>query len=181
MMAYGIDLKTKKKQRNTDSVQKELVGPHCPFCKMVNMPDTQFCSSCDRPLSIITYDKIAKELEKLRAEQVVWQAERDKKTLEQIEWRQKQLEDRMAANYDRLYEEVMRLSSARLAGIKDERDREEEMNALGVSGVAALDKIEMHEEQEVEAAARLEEDDGDDDPLADDIDYTTELEIAEER
>ena len=87
----------------------------------------------------------------------------------------------MAANYDRLYEEVMRLSSARLAGIKDERDREEEMNALGVSGVAALDKIEMHEEQEVEAAARLEEDDGDDDPLADDIDYTTELEIAEER
>ena len=40
MMAYGINIKNKNKKQN-ERLQRELVGPYCPFCKMVNIPDTQ--------------------------------------------------------------------------------------------------------------------------------------------
>jgi hypothetical protein len=119
-----------------------------------------------------------KEIEALATE-----AKNAKKDLAAVlEERQKQFEDRIAANYDRLYHEVMRLSAERLAGIKDERERQEEMNILGVTGVEVLDEMERQEEETASAEARLEEgEDEEDDPRADDIDYVTELEIAAEK
>jgi site-specific recombinase XerD len=68
MLAYGINLKDKKNKEQAELIQKELIGPHCPFCKMINVPDAQFCSSCNKPLSIISYDKIAKEAEQQKRE-----------------------------------------------------------------------------------------------------------------
>ena len=100
-----------------------------------------------------------------------------------LEKRQKQFEDRMASNYDRLYQEVIRLSADRLAGIKDSKEREEEMNILGVTGVEVLDEMECQEEEE-EAAAKarlLEEEKNDNDPRTDDIDYQMELEIEADK
>ena len=67
----------------------------------------------------------------------------------------------MAAKYERLYEEVMRLSKSRLASINDERERQEAVAAAA-------------------AEASLEEE-RNDDPRANDIDYVTELEIAADK
>lgn len=89
MLAYGINLKEKKK-RNTELIQKELIGPHCPFCKMINVPGVQFCSSCKKPLSIISYDKIAKE------------AEQQKKTLESMLNRMRNYEDQSSMQVNML-------------------------------------------------------------------------------
>lgn len=65
MMAYGINLKDKNKKQN-ERMQQEMVGPHCPFCKTVNVPDTQFCSSCHKPLSLVSMNKIMEELEAMK-------------------------------------------------------------------------------------------------------------------
>lgn len=97
-----------------------------------------------------------------------------------LEERQKQFEDRMAENYDRLYDEVMRLSADRLASIKDERQRAGEMNKLGVTGVEVLDEMERQEAAAAKARL-LEEEKNDNDPSADDIDYQTELEIEADK
>jgi hypothetical protein len=67
----------------------------------------------------------------------------------------------VAAKYERLYEEVMRLSKSRLASINDERERQEAVAAAA-------------------AEASLEEE-RNDDPRANDIDYVTELEIAADK
>jgi hypothetical protein len=90
--------------------------------------------------------------------------------------------DKVAAKYERLYEEVMRLSKSRLASINDERERQEELNILGLTGVDALDKIERQEAAAAAAAeSSLEEEERNDDPRANDIDYVTELEIAADK
>jgi hypothetical protein len=81
--------------------------------------------------------------------------ERQEKLEEQIA---KRLEEKIATNYERLYNEVMRLSSDRLAGIKDKREREQEMNVLAVSGVEALAEIEKTEEQAQDTAIKEIED-----------------------
>jgi hypothetical protein len=86
--------------------------------------------------------------------------------------------DKVAAKYERLYEEVMRLSKSRLASINDERERQEELNILGVTGVDALDVIERQEAAAAAAAEASLEEERNDDPRANDIDYVTELEIA---
>lgn len=67
LMCYGINLKNGKKKRN-EQLQQEMIGPHCPFCKMVNIPNTQFCSSCHRPLSLISINKIMEETEQTKRE-----------------------------------------------------------------------------------------------------------------
>ncbi len=128
---------------------------------------------------------MAIEFEKLKAERATWEAEREKKTLEEIDRRQKQFEDRMASNYERLYEEVMRLSAEKLANIKDKRERQEEINTPGLTGVEVLDKMERQEEAATAAMIRLRKGEGegeeDDAPRMDDIDYVTELEISAEK
>jgi hypothetical protein len=110
-----------------------------------------------------------------KREKAAKEAERAKKVLAELGSRQKQIEDRMTANYDRLYGEVMRLIADRLASIKDERECQQEINMLGMVGVEALDEMERHQEQEeAEAKARLLQEE-------DHIDYVTELEIAAEK
>ena len=120
---------------------------------------------------------ISKDLEKLKAERAAWEAERDRRTIEEIESRQKQFEDRLMSNYDRLRDEVMRLNKADLMNIKDERERQREIDNLAISGVEALNEIELQEEEEEAAARRVIAEAGDDDPRGDDIDYQMELEI----
>ena len=110
------------------------------------------------------------------ADRAAWEAERDRRTIEEIESRQKQFEDRLMSNYDRLRDEVMRLNKADLMNIKDERQRQREIDNLATSGVEALNEIELQEEEEA-AARRVIAEAGDDDPRADDIDYQMELEI----
>jgi hypothetical protein len=68
LVLYGVNLKGGKKKRN-EQLQQEMVGPHCPFCHMTNIPESQFCSSCHRPIALVSYDKIAKETEQVKQEQ----------------------------------------------------------------------------------------------------------------
>ena len=81
------------------------------------------------------------------------------------------------SNYDRLRDEVMRLNKADLMNIKDERQRQREIDNLAISGVEALNEIELQEEEEEAAARRVNPTAEDDDPRADYIDYQMELEI----
>jgi integrase len=67
LMLYGVNLKGGKKKRN-ERLQQEMVGPHCPFCHMVNTPDSQFCSSCHKPLTSVSYNKIMQEAERTKGE-----------------------------------------------------------------------------------------------------------------
>jgi predicted nucleic acid-binding Zn-ribbon protein len=96
----------------------------------------------------------AREAEQQKKQLVALQ-ERQEKLEEQIA---KRLEEKIAANYDRLLDEVMRLSSDRLAGIKDKREREQEMNVLAVTGVEVLAEIEEIEEQAQDRAIKEIED-----------------------
>lgn len=88
------------------------------------------------------------------------EAEQQKEQLAELLERQEKLEDkiakqfeaRIAANYERLLDEVMRLSSEKLAGIKDKRQREREMNNLAVMGVEALAEMEEDQGQRQEKA-----------------------------
>ena len=63
MMAYGINIKDKRGGKNAQQLREQLVGPHCPFCKMANVPNTQFCSNCHRSLNVISYDGIMRDSE----------------------------------------------------------------------------------------------------------------------
>lgn len=42
MLTYGINLKDKNRKQNEQQLQKEMIGPHCPLCKMVNMQTLSF-------------------------------------------------------------------------------------------------------------------------------------------
>jgi hypothetical protein len=67
MMAYGINIKDKR-DKSVQQLHKEMVGPHCPFCHTVNIPDTQLCSSCHKPLTSVSYNKIMEEAEQTKGE-----------------------------------------------------------------------------------------------------------------
>jgi integrase len=72
MMAYGINIKDKR-NKSAHQLHEKLVGPHCPFCHTINIPDTQFCVSCGRPISLVSYDHVAKELEQIKTRQMVFE------------------------------------------------------------------------------------------------------------
>jgi integrase len=62
MMAYGINIK-EKRDKSAQQLRKEMVGSHCPFCHTVNIPDSQFCSSCHKPLTSISMNAVMKDAE----------------------------------------------------------------------------------------------------------------------
>ena len=105
---------------------------------------------------MLTFDAFHEAVEE--REKAAKEAEEQRKALAELESRQKQFESRIAANYDRLLDEVMRLSSDRLDSIKDEKERQEEMNALAVSGVEVLAEMEETEEQAQDTAIKEIED-----------------------
>jgi len=159
------------------SKAKNLLKPKlCPNCDETNKPESKFCAKCKFVLSFDAFNEAIEEKEKAAKE-----AEQQKKAMAELESRQKHFEDRIASNYDRLYEEVMRLSESRLASIKDSKEREKEMNILGVTGVEALDEMERQEEEEADKTRLEEEEKNDNDPRADDIDYQMELEIGADK
>jgi integrase/recombinase XerD len=157
--------------------KKNILKPRqCPNCDESNTPESRFCSKCKFVLSFDAFQEAIGEKKKAAKE-----SEQQRKALAEVQSRQLEMEERMISNYDRLYHEVMRLSSTRLAGIKDKRKREEEMNVLGVTEVGVLDEIEQREEEEEAAAARAQERRFEKQEEEDDIDYMAELEIEEEK
>ena len=134
------------------SKNKDILKPRqCPNCDEGNKPESNFCAKCKFVLTFDAFHEAVEEREKATKE-----TEEQRKALAELESRQKQFESRIAANYDRLLDEVMRLNSDRLDGIKDKLKREQEMNVLAVAGVEAL--AEMEEKEEIaltEIEARL--------------------------
>ena len=78
MMAYGVNIK-QKRDKTAAQLRQEMVGPHCPFCHKVNIPGSLLCVSCQRPVSVISYDSMTKELDGVKK-----QFEELKKDQEQI-------------------------------------------------------------------------------------------------
>jgi integrase len=67
MLAYGIKLKGRKKKQN-EKLRQEMVGEHCPYCHMVNVPNAHICSSCRRPISMVSITKVMEESEQTKKE-----------------------------------------------------------------------------------------------------------------
>ena len=66
MMALGVKLKNSK-QKLSEELKQKMVGPVCPFCLTSNIPGTQLCISCHKPVSLVSMNKLmeeAKEKEK---------------------------------------------------------------------------------------------------------------------
>jgi hypothetical protein len=66
MMALGVKLKNSK-QKLSEELKQKMVGPVCPFCLTSNIPGTQLCISCHKPVSVVSINKLmeeAKEKEK---------------------------------------------------------------------------------------------------------------------
>jgi hypothetical protein len=82
----------------------------------------------------------------------------------------------MAAKHHRLYDEIMHLHKSELMKIRNKKAHQTEMNALGISGIAAMEQIE-NEELEEEGGARRAAAIKVDDPL-NDIEYSVDQEIA---
>jgi ribosomal protein S19 len=66
MMALGVKLKNGK-QKLSEELKEKMVGLVCPFCLISNIPGTQLCISCHKPVSLVSMNKLmeeAKEKEK---------------------------------------------------------------------------------------------------------------------
>jgi uncharacterized Zn finger protein (UPF0148 family) len=124
LMCYGINLKNGKKKRH-EQLQQEMMGPHCPFCKMVNIPNTQFCSSCHRPLSATSIDTITKKFEpmKARLESYDREKEAEQQNLQRIAEQIGKLADKVEYNTNRLREADTVLT--RLNNNEEKRTRRE--------------------------------------------------------
>jgi hypothetical protein len=62
MMALGVKLKNDKKKLSKE-LKQQMVGPHCPFCLTSNVPGTQLCISCHKPISLVSINKLMEEAE----------------------------------------------------------------------------------------------------------------------
>jgi integrase len=97
---YGVNLRNGRKKRD-EKLQQEMVGPHCPFCHTSNVPDTQFCVSCHKPLSMISYDAImkktentVKEIAEMKARQSAIEIALKKMIASEADWIMEEPEDR---------------------------------------------------------------------------------------
>ena len=67
LTVYGVNLKSGKKKQN-ERLQQDMVGPHCHFSHTTDIPGTQFCSSCNKPVTAISYQKMIAEAEETKKE-----------------------------------------------------------------------------------------------------------------
>jgi integrase len=123
MMAYGINLKNKR-DRTMQELREELVGPHCPFCKMVNVPGTQFCVSCNRPVSTISYDKVVRDTENTREMLRGLEERMGELQIQEEEWR-KRFEQLLHADSRRAIKHAIEIR--KLKGEKDVKLTPEEI------------------------------------------------------
>lgn len=62
MLAYGVKLKNSKKKLS-EELKQEMIGPLCPFCLTSNVPGTQLCIKCGKPIASNSLDSMMKEAE----------------------------------------------------------------------------------------------------------------------
>ena len=65
MLACGVDLRDRKER---ELQLQELSGKHCPYCRMLNIPDARFCSECKLALSIDAFNEAIEEKAKAAKE-----------------------------------------------------------------------------------------------------------------
>jgi integrase/recombinase XerD len=66
MLACGVDLRDRKEREL--QIQQELSGKHCPYCRMLNIPDARFCSECKLALTIDAFNEAIEEKAKAAKE-----------------------------------------------------------------------------------------------------------------
>ena len=65
MLACGVDLRDRKERELN---MQELSGKHCPYCRMLNIPDARFCSECKLALTIDAFNEAIEEKAKAAKE-----------------------------------------------------------------------------------------------------------------
>jgi hypothetical protein len=78
MLACGVDLRDRKER---ELQIQELSCKHCPYCRMLNIPDTRFCSECKLALTIDAFNETIEE--KAKAVQEAEQSKRDMQEMKQ--------------------------------------------------------------------------------------------------
>jgi integrase len=69
LTVYGVNLRKSGKKKQNERLQQEMIGPHCHFCHTTNIPGTQFCSSCNKPVTAMSYQEVMEETEQVKREQ----------------------------------------------------------------------------------------------------------------
>jgi predicted nuclease with TOPRIM domain len=118
MLACGVDLRDRKER---ELQIQELSGKHCPYCRMLNIPDARFCSECKLALTIDAFNETIEE--KAKAVQEAEQSKRDMQEMkarldafEQDEYLRKEhqaeLEDTIKAMITRMDSMIVKMYEA---------------------------------------------------------------------
>jgi integrase/recombinase XerD len=110
MLACGVDLRDRKER---ELQQQELSGKHCPYCRMLNIPDARFCSECKLALTIDAFNETMEE--KAKAVQEAEQSKRDmqemKERLDSFERTEQSRKEHQAELEDTIKEMLSRMDS----------------------------------------------------------------------
>jgi hypothetical protein len=111
MLACGVDLRDRKERELQQ--QQELSGKHCPYCRMLNIPDARFCSECKLSLTIDAFNETMEE--KAKAVQEAEQSKRDmqemKERLDSFERTEQSRKEHQAELEDTIKEMLSRMDS----------------------------------------------------------------------
>lgn len=167
--------------------KKGLLKPKpCPNCDESNKPESKFCVKCKFVLSFDAFNETVEEADKIKKELAEIKAQQQLQQQQQREERERQRvnQQEIMEKVNRLYETIMSEKEPHFMEIEDEKERERahqnEKAAILFHGSDVFREMEQEEREEEEAAKRAAAE-RTDDPLSNDIDYTSDfLDIEEE-
>jgi hypothetical protein len=143
MMALGVKVKSGK-QKLSEELKQQMVGPVCPFCLTSNIPGTQLCISCHKPVSLVSINKLMEE-DKEKAQELKQLRQEQRKVMEVIKLMKSQQEQ--VLNYLRAQNAVFREANAEMEKnmTKEEIEQIDKELQEEEDEQAARDGIDMNE------------------------------------
>ena len=110
MLACGVDLRDRKER---ELQMQELSGKHCPYCRMLNIPDARFCSECKLALTIDAFNESIEEKAKAvkEAEQRTKEFEEMKERLDSFEQAEQSRKEHQTERENTIMAMVSRMDS----------------------------------------------------------------------
>lgn len=92
---------------------QELSGKHCPYCRMLNIPDARFCSECKLALTIDAFNESIEEKAKAakEAEQRTKEFEEMKERLDSFEQAEQSRKEHQTERENTIMAMVSRMDS----------------------------------------------------------------------
>jgi integrase/recombinase XerD len=141
-------LKPPSNVTNSAGKKKGLLKPRvCPNCSEMNKPENRFCSKCKFVLSFDAYNEKLDESENLKKELAELKAQQQS----QREELEETIDERMQANFEKIYAKMMRTFGPKLNEIKDEKKRNAEETKL-LWDASTTAEVELEEALDEQAA-----------------------------